>query len=171
MDIRELLSDKKSDILSRWYDLILDTYPSETATFLKEQKDRFANPVGQTIAQGIEGIFEEIVNGPDARRVTSYLDAIIRVRAVQDFTPSGAISFLFLLKTVIRRELLPAIRRRGLFEELLIIESAIDDLIRMSFDVFMTCREKLYDLKANEVRNWTCRLLKRAQMVKEVPAE
>jgi hypothetical protein len=35
----------------------------------------------------------------------------------------------------------------------------------------MRCREQIYDLKANEMRNWTYRLLKRAKMVKEVPAE
>ena len=171
MDIKDLLTDKRSDIVRGWFDLILETYPQETAIFLKDQKDRFANPVGQTILSGIENLFDEIVNSPDPEKVNEYLDNIIRIRAVQDFSPSDAIGFLFLLKNVIRDELLTDIRRHDLFEELLITESGIDDLARTSFDIFMKCREKLYDLKANEVRNWTCRLLKRANMVKEVPAE
>ena len=171
MEIKNLLTDKRSDIMRGWFDLILETYHRETALFLKDQKDRFANPVGQTILSGIESLFDEIVNGPDPEKVSTYLDNIIRVRAVQDFSPSGAIGFLFLLKNVIREELGTDIRRHDLFEELLIIESRIDALAGISFDIFMKCREKLYDLKANEVRNWTCRLLKRANMVKEVPAE
>ena len=171
MDIKDLLSEKRTDIVRGWFDLILKTYPQETAIFLKDQKDMFANPVGQTILSGIEDLFDEIVNGPDPEKVNEYLDNIIRIRAVQDFSPSDAIGFLFLLKNVIRNELLKDIRRNDLFEELLVIESGIDDLAGISFDIFMKCREKLYDLKANEVRNWTCRLLKRANMVKEVPAE
>ncbi len=171
MDIKDLLSEKRPDIIRGWFDLILKTYPQETAIFLKDQKDRFANPVGQTILRGIEDLFDEIVNGPDPEKVNEYLDNIIRIRAVQDFSPSDAIGFLFLLKNVIRNELLKDIRRNNLFEELLVIESGIDNLAGISFDIFMKCREKLYDLKANEVRNWTCRLLKSANMVKEVPAE
>lgn len=171
MDIKDLLSEKRPDIIRGWFDLILKTYPQETAIFLKDQKDRFANPVGQTILRGIEDLFDEIVNGPDPEKVNEYLDNIIRIRAVQDFSPSDAIGFLFLLKNVIRKELLIDIRRNDLFEELLLIESGIDNLAGISFDIFMKCREKLYDLKANEVRNWTCRLLKSANMVKEVPAE
>lgn len=171
MDIKDLLSEKRPDIIRDWFDLILKTYPQETAIFLKDQKDRFANPVGQTILRGIEDLFDEIVNGPDPEKVNEYLDNIIRIRAVQDFSPSDAIGFLFLLKNVIRNELLKDIRRNNLFEELLVIESGIDNLAGISFDIFMKCREKLYDLKANEVRNWTCRLLKSANMVKEVPAE
>lgn len=171
MDIKDLLSEKRPDIIRGWFDLILKTYPQETAIFLKNQKDRFANPVGQTILRGIEGLFDEIVNGTDPEKVNEYLDNIIRVRAVQDFSPSDAIGFMFLLKNVIREVLVTDIRRHNLFEELLIIESRIDDLAGISFDIFMKCREKLYDLKANEVRNWTCRLLKKANMVKEVPAE
>jgi hypothetical protein len=171
MDIRDLLSDKKSDIIRRWHDLILDTYPPETATLLKGQKDGFVNPVVQILAQGIEDIFSEIVNGPDPGKTAASLDGIIRIRAVQDFTPADAIGFLFILKRVIREELLPEISRHGLFEDMLVIESAIDDVAGIAFDVFMRCREQIYDLKANEMRNWTYRLLKRAQMVKEVPAE
>ena len=148
MDIKDLLSEKRPDIIRGWFDLILKTYPQETAIFLKDQKDRFANPVGQTILRGIEDLFDEIVNGPDPEKVNEYLDNIIRIRAVQDFSPSDAIGFLFLLKNVIRNELLKDIRRNNLFEELLVIESGIDNLAGISFDIFMKCREKLYDLKA-----------------------
>lgn len=171
MDIKDLLREKRADITHKWFDLILKTYPQETAAFLLGQKDRFSNPVGQTILRGIEDIFDEIIEGTGSEKIHTYLDNIIRVRAVQDFTPSAAIGFLFLLKNVIRAELGSGIRQNNLFEDLLVIESRIDDLTGMAFDIFMSCREKLYDLKANEVRNWTCRLLKSAKMVKEVPAE
>ncbi|MBI5188761.1 MAG: RsbRD N-terminal domain-containing protein [Nitrospirae bacterium] len=165
MELNNLLSEKRSIILERWFDVILETYPADTSSFLKKQKNQFTNPVGYTIYQGIEGIFEGLLNGIDSERVSPFLDGIIRIRAVQDFTPSQAISFIFLLKKVIREELKNEIGEDGIAEELLELESKIDELAFLSFDIYMKCREKIYELKANEVRNMTFRLLQRANLI------
>lgn len=171
MKIKDLLSEKKSGITQSWFDLIVETYPRETALLMKDQKNGLANPVGDIIRQGVHDLFDEIVKGPDPERVRTCLDIIIRIRAVQDFSPSEAVGFLFLLKKVMREELDADIRMHNLYHELLVMESRIDDLIGISFNIFMQCRETIYELKANEIQNWTRRLLKRANMVKEVPAE
>lgn len=168
MDIKALLLEKKPRILKKWFDLILETYPPDTTSFLKRQKNRFDNPVGYTISEGIEGLFEEFLQGTDSDRVSPFLDNIIRIKAIQDFTPSQAISFIFLLKKVIREELANEIREHQMFEELLTLESKIDELTNISFDIYMKCREKIYDLKANELRNMTFRLLERANLITEI---
>jgi len=160
-----LLTHKRSTILKKWFNVVIETYPPETAVFLKKQKDRFANPVGSSILQGIEGIFEDILRGIDHEKVPTFLDNIIRIRAVQDFSPSQAIVFVFLLKKVIREELRKEIRENGLSEELLTLESRIDELALLAFDIFMQCREKIYDIKAMELNNQTYSLLKRAKLV------
>jgi hypothetical protein len=51
---------------------------------------------------------------------------------------------------------------------LLLFESKIDDLALLSFDIYMKCREKIYELKSNEVRNMTFRLLQRANLICEI---
>lgn len=168
MNLKNLLSEKKKSILKRWFDLILETYPPETKSFLKAQKNRFANPVGATILKGTEDLFEEILEGMDSDRVCTFLDNIIRIRAVQDFTASQAVVFIFFLKKVIRDELKNEIMEKGLSDELLVFESTIDDLALLSFDIFMKCREQIYELKANEVRNMTYSLLKRAKLIYEI---
>jgi hypothetical protein len=165
--LKNILSEKKDDLLAAWFDRIIDTYPAETAKFLRNQKDRFANPVGQTIHEGIEGIFHELIHGGEIGRVTTFLDAIIRVRAIQEFTPSQAVSFIFFLKTVCRDGIKDIPLSAELAEELATLESQIDSLALIAFDIFMQCREKLYDIKANEMRNMTYRLLKNANMVTE----
>ena len=43
--------------------------------------------------------------------------------------------------------------------ELLELESRIDELALLSFNIFMKYREKIYDLKANELKKQTFRLL------------
>ena len=49
------------------------------------------------------------------------------------------------------------------------MESRIDDLALLAFDVYMNCREKLYEIKANEAKNQVSRLLKKAGMIVELP--
>jgi hypothetical protein len=171
MNFKDLLLEKKSAILKRWFDVILESYPADTSNFLKKQKNRFANPVGYTISQGIEGLFGEILQGIDSEKVSPFLDNIIRIKAIQDFTPSQAISFIFLLKKVIREKLGSEVRENRISEELLTFESKIDDLALLSFDIYMKCREKVYELKANEVRNMTFRLLKKANLIYEIQEE
>lgn len=168
MNLNNLLLERKSAILKRWFDLILESYPADTTSFLKGQKNRFANPVGYTISQGIDGLFGEILLELDSERVSPFLDNIMRIKAVQDFSPSQAISFIFLLKKVIRKELGSEIRGDRISEELLALESRIDDLALLSFDIYMKCRERIYELKSNEVRNMTFRLLQKANLVYEI---
>ncbi len=159
MKISRLLLEKKPQIIKKWFDLILETYPADTARFLASQNDRFANPVGHTISEGLDGIFEEVVTEFDHERITRLLDNILRIRALQKFAPSEALAFVFDLKRVLKAEL--ALHEQMLSEEVCIVENRIDDLAKMSFDIYMKCREKLYEIKANEVRNLTSRLLQR----------
>jgi hypothetical protein len=167
MDLKHILSEKKQALLASWFDRILDTYPADTAKFLKSQKDRFANPVGQAILGGIEGIFQELLEGGEIEKVSGFLDNIIRVRAVQDFTASQAVAFIFFLKSVIREGIKDIPLTAELSEELVTLEAQIDSLALIAFDIFMQCRERLYDIRANEMKDMTYRLLQRANMVSE----
>jgi len=171
VNLEGLLTHKKSTILKKWFDVVIKTYPPETALFFKTQKDSIANPVGSVTLQGIEGLFEEVLRGININyeRVSILLDNIIRIRAIQDFTPSQAISFVFLLKKVIREELGKEIRENGLSEELLELESRLDNLALLAFDIFIKCREKLYELRANEIRLLTYGLLKKENLIIDLP--
>lgn len=169
--LESLLSQKKSAIVKKWFNAILETYLAETAKFLSSQKDQFANPVGSTVSHEIENIFQELLQaqGFDREKVSPFLDKIIRIRAIQEFSPSQAVAFVFFLKKVIREVLAFDIQKNQLSEELLALEARIDDLALLSFDIYMKCREKLYELKANDVINGTYLLLKRARLICETP--
>ncbi len=175
MNLKDLLLEKKSAILKRWFNMILEIYPSDTSNFLKKQKNCFANPVGYNISQGINGVFDELLNEADTDKVSPFLDNIIRIKAVQDFFPSQAMSFIFLLKKAIRESLGNNLGNKihgtHISEELLLFESKIDDLALLSFDIYMKCREKVYELKANEARNMTSRLLQKANLIYEIQEE
>lgn len=166
MTLEKFLSEKRADILKKWFDLVLETYPADTSTFLRNQKNPFTNPVGHTIHQGIEKILDELIS-PSSGGLSEFLDNIIKVRAVQDFSPSQAISFVFSLKKVVHEELKQSFQGNIPYEDVRVLEARIDALALSSFDLFMKCREKLYDIKANELRNMTFRLLQQVNDVGE----
>ena len=165
MNLQDHLSKKKTAILKRWFNKILETYPPETQEFLRRQKDPFANPVGGAISQGIEGLYEAILKDTSPTGVSSFLDQIIRIRAIQEFSASEAVGFVFSLKEAVREELNKEIGDISVARELSALESRIDELALLSFDIYMQCREKLYEIKSNEIRNRTFMLLEKSDYV------
>ena len=171
MRLNNLLAQRKTAIIKNWFTLAVETYPPDTASFLKRQKDPFANPVGRTISKGLEGLFNELLKEMDYETITSFLDPIIRIRAIQNFSPSQAVSFIFSLKKAVRENTKKEVPKEQLFNELLLFESKIDQLALIAFNLYMQCREKIYDLKANEMRNTTYKAFKRAGLVREMPVD
>lgn len=168
MNLKDLLSERKSSILQRWFDAIVASYPPDASHFFKSNQNQFANPVGYTFSEVIRDLFGALLEGGDPARYFPFLNDIIKIKAVQDFSPSQAVSFLFLLKTVIREELQRELQRNQFHSELHALDSEIDALALLAFDVYMKCREKIYEIRTNEARNMMFRLLKKANLVREI---
>ena len=166
INLKNKLVEKKSVIVKKWFDAVADTYPDNTSVFLKKQKAQFTNPVGYTLAEGLDGLYESLLKGMIPDTVSTFLDSIVRIRAIQDFTPSEAVAFIFQLKKIVRQELgNETTQQQWMAEELAAFDSAIDDLALFAFDIYMKCREKIYEIKANEARNMTFRLLQQAKLI------
>lgn len=172
--LNDLLAQNRTAIVKRWSDLIFKSYPPETAQFLAKQSNEFANPVGAFITNGTKGIFDWIVSGSPADKkpeVDSLLDDIVRIRAVQQFSASDAVGFMFLLKKAIRDSLSRNIRDLNLVDDLFQFDSTVDQLALTSFNIYMKCREKVFEIRATELRNRTSRILERACMKYGAPHE
>lgn len=171
MMIKDLVEEKKSAILQKWFDAIMATYPTDTSGFLKDQKDRFRNPVGHTFTEGMDKILEALIAGEGFEEEVPFIDDIIRVRAIQDFTPAKALSFIFSLKGVVRKELEQDIEKHQIYGELMKFESEIDELALNAFNIYVKCREQLYELRTDELKRMTFTLLKKANLMSELPME
>ncbi|MGW8207849.1 MAG: RsbRD N-terminal domain-containing protein, partial [Syntrophobacteria bacterium] len=171
MSLQKLLEENKSVILSRWFNSILETYPADTKQFLRTKKNQFDNPVAHRITSGIEGIFSQILNDAEEKDVSPFLDKVIRVRAVQDFSPSQAVAFIFDLKRLVREELGEDIREGQLSEELWRLEEEIDKISLQALDIYMKCREEIYELRVNEVKRSVSRLIDRANKICGIPGK
>ena len=160
--------------MERWFQLVLGTYPADTSRFLKQEKDRFTNPVGYAISQELEALYDELLQEMNSDKLAACLDNIIRIRAVQDFSPSQTIALIFLLKKAIREELASEITENRVFEELLKFESRIDKLVLLAFDIYMKCREKVFEIRVNEAkaeRERVLKLLERINLTMESQSE
>jgi hypothetical protein len=152
MNLKDLLSRNEAAILKRWFNLILETYPADTATLMRKDKDQFTNPVGSTLSREIEVLFNKLCEGSQNERCQASLDSILKIRSVQNFSPSQAVGFVFLLKRAIGETLKNEICKESVIDEWLKFQSSIDDLALQAFDAYMECREKICEIRINQAR-------------------
>ena len=172
MNIEQQLLTKRKIFFSKWFDLLVNSYPAETVRLLKKESNQFANPVGHTFSAALGEILDEFLGENSAEKMSPLLDRIIRIRAVQDFSPSSSLAFIFGLKTL-AREILQVELAQGRIsqDEILEFDAKVDGLSLFAFDVYARCREQLFDVRIRELKDRTQRLLHRAQIIAEVRPE
>lgn len=171
MKLAERLAAQRSTIVKRWFDLVVATYPPDTARFLKSQKDPFSNPVGQATSGGLKAAFDALLAGAEAPVQAEALDPIIRIRAVQSFSPAQATAFILGLKPIIRDVLGKQLTGAAAYAELLELEGRIDEMLLVGFDIYLKCRETLFQLKVDLEKNRIGHAFERAGIVTLEPEE
>ncbi len=110
MNFEKTLISKKKDIVKLWFEATINTYPSETAKFFNKSKNKFDNPVGIATYESLETAFNilcENLMQPQGIDISEELleqalDSVIRIRAVQSFSASEAVGFVFELKDIVQ---------------------------------------------------------------------
>ena len=152
MVLEHLLSEKRAAILRRWFELVIDTYPADVSKFLMQEKDRFLNPVGYTISLEIIALYDGLLQGLEAEKLTAPLDNIVKIRAVQDFSPREAVSFVLSLKKALREELGDQLWKNQFSADLLEFESKIDELALLAMEIYTKYREKIQEIRLKELK-------------------
>jgi hypothetical protein len=149
MELNEAMAAKRVVVLERWFQAVLATYPEETARFLAGGADPFANPVGHTVRESLGRLYDRFATDAPARELSSAIDGIVRIRAVQEFAPSAAVGFVYTLRVILREELADAALDPAGQAAL---ESGVDRLALVAFDVYMQCREKIFEIRVREIK-------------------
>ncbi len=167
MTFGDLLREKKAAVVGRWLDGVLLTYGKDSHAAFTRQKDPHANPVGHGLRVALPAVFEALLDGPDnesagpdreesagpdREEIRRHLHEIVKVRAVQEFSPSDGVGFVFLLKEAIRAELPKAVGDPRYAAELADVQRRIDQLALAAFDIYCECRQRLYELRLSEVK-------------------
>lgn len=150
--LKTTLLSRKDIILEKWIKYILDGYQSKGTRFFTENDNPFQNPVGTKTKSETELILSQVLGEMDLALIEDSLEKIIKIRSIQDFSASEAISFLFLLKKVIGEETaLNEYKEIKTFEVINVFDR-IDKIIFMAFDIYMNNRERISQIKINEIK-------------------
>jgi len=162
MELADWLTKKKQDITREWIRVTMQVYPSEALGILNRNKDQFANPLPHIISKNVELLFDELLTGIDVKRTSPILAEIVRIRAIQDFTPSRALQFVFDLKKILHDLKEEKVEGEAMpYDQIQTMELEIDKLANLAFDIYVSCREKLFEIRVNEIKNQTHMLVRR----------
>lgn len=151
MSVDQLLQQNREAIVERWLQAAFSVYPDEAAGAFRRQKDPFANPIGHSLRTGTREIFGALLDGMDSEVIRQHLQEIINIRAVQELSASRAVGFVFDLKDAVRQALGASAADPRLASELNRVDERIDQIALAAFDVYVACRERLSELRVNEV--------------------
>ncbi|MBX6423621.1 RsbRD N-terminal domain-containing protein [Thermosulfurimonas sp. F29] len=157
-----ILKAHESSLFKVLREKVYETFPRETVRFLKRETDRFENPLGYRLEEGLKGLVNQLAGDLSWERVDYYLDRIIKIEAVQSRRPSEALAFLFFLKSAVREVVGEEILRQYGPEALLEVEDRIDAFMLRAFNQYMEARERLNEIKFQEWKSRLYLLLKRA---------
>lgn len=150
MELEGALTARRSAVLERWLQEVLATYPPDSARLLAGVADPFGNPVGHTLRAGLARLFDALAAGRAADELAAAADGIVRIRAVQEFPPSAAVGFVHALRGILRDELAGA----GISDaERAALDAGVDRMALAAFDVYMRCREKIFEIRVRELRD------------------
>lgn len=165
--LEELIESKQEKIALKWFDAVLASYPHDKNKFLATKDDLFMNPVGVNIRESIKKILTELLNkNLDNDKAQELIDPVMRIAAVQEFGPARAVVFVFSLKEILRIEFKDQIK--DFYRELDEFSKKLDMLALVGFEVYMSCREKIFELKARHVKERTLNILKLKDVFAEV---
>lgn len=130
-------------LANRWFERTIASYRGPVTTRATSDDDPFLNPIAHTLRENLSTLARELTGAMDEAAVAPALDAVVRLRAVQDFNPAEAVGFVFELRSLLRED-------GAAVSELM--DTRIDELALMAFNQYMNCREQIFELRAKELR-------------------
>lgn len=168
MDNLDIPRKHKKKVADLWVEAVFATYPLETIGFLRTKNDPFTNPVAHMTRQAAGALYDAITGEDiDPAETKAAVDRFIKLRAVQKFSPGQSMAVFYLLKPVLRQALLPEMVAAEQLDAYLEIESRLDTLALLAFDIYMAARETLAEARIKEIRNQHAQLKRWAQKLEQ----
>ncbi|MEN8188955.1 MAG: RsbRD N-terminal domain-containing protein [Thermodesulfobacteriota bacterium] len=153
MDLAEAFRNHREKIVNKWVEYTLSTY--ESSSFFKRERDKFANPVGGNTREALNTLFGLLAKGAETEELLAPLEQVILIRSIQDMAPSVAVGVIHAVKHITREVLGKDKERAHLVAELYDFEFAVDLAVLAAFDLYMQCRERLYQVRIKEIKTGT----------------
>ncbi len=151
MVLEEAFRNSRQKVVNRWVDYTLSSY--ESSNFFKSEKDKFSNPIGANTREALDRLFVLLSTNADLKEFIPPLEQIMKIRSVQDFTPSQAVAPLHGVKHIIRDVFEKDKETKELTTKLYDFEFSVDLMVLAAFDLYMESRERLYQVRIEEIRS------------------
>lgn len=164
MKVIDVFRAHKAEIVAQWTESVFSTYPFATTGFLRTKEDPFGNPVAHMTREAAGALYDAVIGeSVTVEGTRAALDRFVKLRAVQQFTPSQGLGVFCLMKPIMRKVVLPELEARKKLADYLDVESRIDSLTLLAFDMYMKDREILAESRITEIRNQHAQLARWAQ--------
>lgn len=164
MKALDILRNYKKEAANRWTEAVFATYPLETTGFLRTKSDPFANPVAHMTRQAAAVLFDAMIGEEtEPQEVKNALERFVKLRAVQKFSPGQSMAVFYVMKPILRELAMPEMLAKGQLDAWLEVESRLDTLVLLAFDIYMNARETLAESRIKEIRSRHAQLERWAQ--------
>ncbi|MFH1810462.1 MAG: RsbRD N-terminal domain-containing protein [Pseudomonadota bacterium] len=163
----KLIGQERERIAELWLDRLLQSFGGDAQGFFRRERNTFANPVGNTFARELRALVDALADNKPWTDLTHSLDEILRIRAVQDTSPAQAVGFVFVLKDVLREVLQVELVQPELQQELRDLDAQVDRMALLVFDLYSRHRDKVAQLRIDDVKRRVSNLIKRTGYFEE----
>jgi len=167
MTVCAVLRERRDAVLERWIELIRAEDGRAGASLPARGSDPFHDPVGDALRRGTASILETLLGEGGPAGAREGIDRIVRVRSVQALTAPRALSFVFLL----RRALRDVAGGAGDAAEWEPLDARLDALALEAFEIYVDCRERVFEIRAREAARANAVLIRRARLAGDEPVE
>jgi hypothetical protein len=145
------LKSRRTEIVQRWLECAVRNFNPETRRFLIAETDRFQNPIGHALCEGLPLVFDAILEGGGLKRVIPALDPMVRILALQ---PGGSnlAEFFGCLEGILLHELSregSSAADGGFPAEL---HGRFDELAALARDLETGCFAQIGEIRAREAK-------------------
>ncbi|MDR2493346.1 MAG: RsbRD N-terminal domain-containing protein [Coriobacteriales bacterium] len=141
----------RADILTKWRQSI-DAERGPSPFGAAPATSRFANPTGHLFEQTTELLLDWALSDADVSEAHMALEDICRVRAVQGLSPAQALRFIPDLKAIVRSVREGTQQSEAEHAGLEQLECRIDMLLLQAFDEYALQRERIAEIRIDEIR-------------------
>ena len=160
MSLCDRIRGNRTRILKQILQEVLATYPDQAKPLIAIGPDKFGNPLGATLSEGVEEIFDMITGDKSLEDIQLPLERLFKLKAIQEGETNRSLDFLFSLKSIIRKGCNVDHGKSTEVPELFELEDRIDQIVKKGLQVFISSREKILELQVAELRHRTYSLRK-----------
>ena len=132
----------QQEIVEKWIEQLANAHPRQSAALYAPQPDPFRNPVGYAVRMSLSQLWEQLLGEMKPEVIDQALDTILRIRAVQDLSPSEAVGFVDQLRPLLRQWPIPM--------DQALLDVRINQLALAASKKYMQCREQIAAVRLHE---------------------